>query len=243
MPILFLEEDLRFKNGIVGIHAPKTEENIKALKEVVDKFNTYREFFRFYIFATSGRTGVNYSFNSITKKNIDELPYSLPKDFRINYTENLMMQDVLNFYSKAKTTSKSNILNKLAELKHLKEYAKTFCFILNGIYENKTFKYRLGEIKQTHLYYIVSFHYGKTMPKNAGKLSIIQDDLDESLKVFIENDLGESYKLHRLLKYYKHENGDDIVYFIKAKQKRYWLNSIAIKDADGVLSDLIKAGY
>ena len=131
----------------------------------------------------------------------------------------------------------------LAELKHLKEYAKTFCFILNGIYENKTFKYRLGEIKQTHLYYIVSFHYGKTMPKNAGKLSIIQDDLDESLKVFIENDLGESYKLHRLLKYYKHENGDDIVYFIKAKQKRYWLNSIAIKDADGVLSDLIKAGY
>ncbi|MGB1206326.1 MAG: HsdM family class I SAM-dependent methyltransferase [Chitinophagales bacterium] len=241
LPILFLEEDLRFKNGIVGIHAPKTEENIKALKGIVEKFNTYRDFFRFYIFATSNRT-IRYDKYSILKKDIMNLPY-ITADFFINTTEKWIINDVLSFYSEANKKSSENKLNEPAELKHLKEYAKTFCFILNTIYKNKTFKYRLGEIQQTHLYYIVSFHYGKTMPKNTGKLSTIQDDLDESLKVFIENNLGESYKLHRLLKYYKHENGDDIVYFIKAKQKRYWLNSIAIKDADGVLSDLIKAGH
>ncbi len=39
------------------------------------------------------------------------------------------------------------------------------------------------------------------------------------------------------------KNNDDIVYLIKPKQVRYWLRSIALRDADEMMVDLFKAGY
>ncbi len=51
--------------------------------------------------------------------------------------------------------------------------------------------------------------------------------------------MGTSYRINRVVKIYD----DDYIYLLKPKELRYWLQSIALRDADETIVDLYKAGY
>ena len=55
----------------------------------------------------------------------------------------------------------------------------------------------------------------------------------------MESNHAQNIKLNRIIKLYEKNK----VYLIKPKALRYWLQSIALRDADEVFSDLLKAGY
>jgi len=49
----------------------------------------------------------------------------------------------------------------------------------------------------------------------------------------------ESVHYRRVLRLYQ----KDIVFLVKPKTLKYWLKSIALRDASDVINDLIKSGY
>lgn len=64
-------------------------------------------------------------------------------------------------------------------------------------------------------------------------------EIDEEIKSLVEAKYGESIYLIKVVKIYQKNK----VLLLKPKSLRFWLRSIALKDADEVFSDLIKAGY
>ena len=70
-----------------------------------------------------------------------------------------------------------------------------------------------------------------------------EDELDDIIKSLIYNNASNRGIIFtRVCRIYKHLNGYDCVFLIKPHAIRYWLNSIALRDADETFMGLKKAG-
>jgi hypothetical protein len=67
--------------------------------------------------------------------------------------------------------------------------------------------------------------------------------LDDSIQKLINNDTNRGAAYKRIVRLYDHVDGFDCVYFIKPNAFRYWLKSIALRDADETFSDLRAEDY
>ncbi len=242
LPIHFLDYDLRFKNGIIGIHAPETE--IEELKNIVTRFNKNKELYKFYLFCTSGRTGVNFSFSATQKSDIENLPYPKKEEnIFLSHYETIQKEDIFNFIKYSSQNTENSVLNQPADYtEHLVPFAEVFKSIINKVHAKGDLQIRLGNVIDTDTCYCMALHFGDSELTTTNNI-IKQDDLDESLKVLLVEELGRSYKNIRRIQYYTPVGNDDVVYLIKPKHLRYWLRSIAIRDADEMLYDLCNEGY
>ena len=114
--------------------------------------------------------------------------------------------------------------------------------MLNGMIWKNMEKYLIKcsipfTANQRNHFYITEFNYGSEK-KEIEKIEKT-NELAGSLKSLITNELGRNFHLQRIIRI----NERNKFSFIKPKSLRYWLRSIAIKDADEVFSGLIKAGY
>ena len=64
------------------------------------------------------------------------------------------------------------------------------------------------------------------------------DNIEKKLKYIIDNQTVDNLWVRRIVKVYE----KNIIFLYKPNQKRYWLKSIAIRDADETFVDLFKQG-
>lgn len=226
--ICVLRDDyLTFRNDTIGIHGSKKELIVleKNLKE-------NGKLYLFYITSTSGQTAVSRA-TTILKSDIDNLPYSDDgNELQISKTEDYFIDDVLNYMLDfCKGKKNSPLLNKVNNVQ-LEEYQNIFCDTINTIYDD----FKPFNILETDSYVICSFYY-KDKPKNP----IFQNTqlTDTKIDAIIKNKIGNSVYVTKIVRIYD----DNTIYFIKPKGYRFWLKSIAVRDADETFSDLVKMGY
>ncbi|MGB9498324.1 MAG: hypothetical protein ACKVE4_00940 [Dissulfuribacterales bacterium] len=65
------------------------------------------------------------------------------------------------------------------------------------------------------------------------------DELEADLYELIQNNTNTNSRIVRMLRVYE----KNTIYLIKPKQARYWLRSVAIRDADDTFADLVVQGY
>jgi len=68
--------------------------------------------------------------------------------------------------------------------------------------------------------------------------------LDDDIKALLQDgktNRGTVFK--RVVRFYQHVDGFDCVYFVKPNALRYWLKSIALRDADETFVDFKAGGY
>jgi hypothetical protein len=65
------------------------------------------------------------------------------------------------------------------------------------------------------------------------------DELENYLYELIQNNTSTNSRIVRMLRVYE----NNTIYLIKPKQTRYWLRSVAIRDADDTFADLVAQGY
>jgi len=245
IPMAYVEEYLCFSITYVGISAPKKEK--KDLYEIYERLfendktaNVYRAF----ILGNSSRVAISHD-TSILKEDIDNLPYPKNINFLIpSITETILIEDALNYYrhlSKGIVKKYDGaILHHPATPKDLKAFGKTYCNALNDIYAEDGKSWQAGEILQTPMFVCYQFGFGE----NGGLTSSQKLGTDEAILNLLEKTEGNSGVIHKkIIRTYQHENGYDCVYFIKPQTKRYWLKSIALRDADDTFMDLKNAGY
>ena len=134
--------------------------------------------------------------------------------------------------------SRKEILYKCSSVIQIKEFSKIFCKTLNSIYQKETKAFRLFKILDAGKYYAVHFEFGE----KEYKPTIEQhDNLEQYIQQIIPTEKNKSKSSHtqRILKVF----GKDRIILTKPKQIRYWLPSIALRDADEAFADYIKARY
>jgi hypothetical protein len=230
IPITFLNYDAVFSHEIIGIYAPPKD--VAELKAVYEQIKQNNLLYRFYIFATSSRISVGRK-TSILKRDIDNLPFS-EETIQLSTAEKLVVEDVLYYYS----NENQDLLSKMVSISSIKNFSSIFCKTLNSIYQTEERSFQLFKILDAGKYYALHFEYS---PEKIQPTEEKTNDLEQYIARIIPDrkEVWENIHIQRIMKVY----GQDCILLIKPKQLRYWLPSIALRDADDVFAEYIKTRY
>lgn len=218
---------LCFKNGLIGIHF--NDSDIKIANEIVNNFKKVNnKAYSIICVLTSGATLIRKE-TLIVKKDIDKLPYPQTEadkqSLQLSEVEQIWQEDVFNYYIHQGKASKNNPLNEIADNTMLKNYADTYTWLMNLNYnpvKEKSFK--TSKITKTQSYIAVEFHYCKENVKPT-----FEEKTEKEYQDYFEKQIGKVKKITRIVEYIDFANNK--IYYIKPVQKRYWLKSIADRDA------------
>lgn len=221
---------LAYRHRIIGIHAPRSQ--AKQLRDfyeyIVDNHNLYR----FHCVLHGSEFLVGWA-TSLRKQDIDILPVPENyKDLSLSFWENSLLKDALDYVADyVRLGQNSKLLGISADTKKMEEYSEIFIKMLGSVYDN------LHAAKPIFLNGLICqpFYFGK-----CPNLEWIAKQNEEELQKLIHDD--DSYpavRTIRVLRYYS----ENVLLLVKPDRLRYWIPSIAIRDADETLIDLYHQGY
>lgn len=236
IPTHFSNFHLCFKDKIIGIASPEVERG--ELIVFSDYFEKFQFIYRMSIAAKSNQYLVGRA-TAILKQDIMSLPYPEDKkELELSFSETIICEDVLKYYVELLSKGYKAKVNNTAEDKNINAFAKVFSTALNSIYEEPNKSFHLNNIQDLGQLYLCEFNYGENTEGIHVPIQI-NDKGDDYLKSLVESTINENINLTRIVKLYQ----KDKIYLLKPKALRYWLKSIALRDADGVFSDMRNAGY
>ncbi|MFM9951473.1 MAG: class I SAM-dependent DNA methyltransferase [Saprospiraceae bacterium] len=240
----FSDLDITFKEKIIGISAPKNQES--KILNVFQRLKKYNDLYRTFLFSSSPECLV-YMNTVVQAKDIYSLPFpkNLNEEINLSKSNKVIQNDVLNYYQEFIRRPESGkafapITTKKFQT-HLTRFGTLFCESLNTIYAKGDLRFRQAEtgyLHDTDFIYSIFWYDNKPemiIPKYGEETSELGV---EAFRELLTLDRGYVH-FQRILKIYK----KDFVCFIKPNQLRYWLDSIALRDADGVLADLVTHGH
>lgn len=223
IPIVYREDYLTFTNRIIGIHSSEQDKDI--LKEIIKVFNKNQKLYRFYIVATSGEFGVVRTPYTILTEDIYNLPYFHNK-LILSKSDEIVINDI-NYVIESFSRGENASINKIAKRTDLDDFSNIYCLSLNTIYKEDNKEYYLHTIYKSNSYFACEYQFSNKR--------------DETKYVELENDfsnlLNNWNSRNALIKRVVRIYDTDKIILIKPKQLRYWLKSIALRDADETLSE------
>lgn len=218
---------LTFKHDVFAIHAP--EKDLTELQQMELRLRGNRTL-KFALLIGSGRLAVNKS-SAILAADLLNLPYpESSSDLELNEWEELLRDDTLEYWLPYRRSGEKARVMRSAEDGDLKAFGTTYTDFLGSIYPG--LKADSPRKTTTHVCYPFFF---KKPPKLPDSLS---PELDEALRELTERHHRPSVRITRILVIYE----DDVIYLIKPKTLRYWLRSMAIRDADDTFAYLRSQG-
>lgn len=235
IPIYFSDTYLTYRNEVIGIHSSEEDKQLLLnLKEII--YNN--QLYRFYLITTSARAGVTKSTFPIYKQDIMNLPFPVDeKEIELTKFDKILIDDTLKYgleYLGKDTNVK--VLKTTSEKEQI-GFGKIFCEVLNSLFETESKKYLQKSIYQTESFICTVFEYGNQI--TFSRTLKTENEIENHIAQLVFNKLGTSYRINRVVKIYD----GDLIYLIKPKELRYWLQSIALRDADETIVDLYNAGY
>lgn len=236
------EDDLIFRREIIGIHAPEDQQ--RELVEIRKNIISNRKLYEMLLLSISGRAGVSRSTSTVLEKDILNLPYpERSNSLRLSLPEQIICDDILKYgIEQLSKGEKANINTKNVNRNNLMAFARVFCDSLNSVYKEKAKKFYPLDSIESVSFICCPFAYGNPdRPKKIPKEIRTQIETG-NLESLIDNKQGENVLYKRIIKQY-HTDHKDLVYLVKPKLLRYWLKSIALRDANEVFKDLVISGY
>ena len=222
-----IKDDLRTETSVFG--APKNDTTILELLH--QKIENEKLIFKFFIACTSERE--SYRPGTIEKRDIENLPFKEENlNNELSKIDKLLINDCNEYwYNFFGTGENSKILKKIKTENELNKFSEIFLEILNSVYE--TYKAAKPIINENNI--IFPFYWGddSRIPKESEKLN---DKLQQLLQMELPN---ASIKYIRIIRLYD----ENVIYLIKPNQVRYWLPSVAVRDADETFAYLVKQEY
>lgn len=221
---------ITFKHNIVGIHSPKKDSDklLQIERRIKDK-----NIFLFYLAGYSSQYLISKS-TAILKDDIDNLPYpENEKDITISDIENILIEDVLNYFLEYRHIHTNvAMVEKEPSGEQLELFAQYYLRILNSVYNT----YKASRPIETENHIIYPFYWG-TRPDTIDNIPNLEIHLNQLLQN--TNYPQANLRFIRVMRIYD----DNVIYLIKPKQLRYWLRSVAIRDADETFAYLVKQEY
>lgn len=229
----YLDEPVVFRNEIIGIHAPREEAD--QLKQIELYLRRNYNLLKMLLISFSSRAGISKSFSTLLMKDFMSLPY--PEDDSIlglSTNEEIIVQDVLQYgleLLKRGERAEASVVYPSTE--QLNAFSNVFCQNLNSIYQFNGNVFRPLEPIEHISFICCPFVYGSETEPSISPPAVL-NGLNTLLR-----DKRKSVSFQRVVRLYK----DEIIYLIKPKTLKYWLKSVALRDATDVMQDLVASGY
>ncbi|RII26926.1 MAG: hypothetical protein CXR30_16000 [Geobacter sp.] len=228
IPAAFSNDELVFSKQVIGVHAPKQDTD--QLLGLVERLNC-TDLYGVLAAVVSSRMLVGRA-SSLLKNDIMELPY--PNDMReidLNFWERALVEDIGNYLVEFRRDGENADVLINVDKTDLHDFGAMYCNILNPVYK----QFRPLQPISMGSFICYPFCYGDApqieLPDETQIVSFLDGLLHKqhSSRLFV----------NRILRLYDH----NVIFMIKPNQKRYWLRSIALRDADETLIDLLEQGY
>ncbi|MDM8550415.1 N-6 DNA methylase [Desulfobacterales bacterium HSG2] len=252
IPMAFSDEYLCFNSSFVGIHAPRSDrDELYRIYDRLHKNENTSKLYRVFILSTSSKVKV-YHETSIVKEDIDNLPYPDKTEYLIpSLTEEILINDILDYYihlgKSISEKGKGRKLHEKVSKKQLERFGKTFCDVINPMHAENGMSWQIGNVYQTPKKTFIVYQFVFGVQKQAIRFKVQEisvDDLDKNLNNILFNDKENRAALfNRVTRIYGSQDVYDYLILIKPTTTRYWLNSIAVRDADETVLDYYEAGY
>ncbi|MBK9757994.1 MAG: N-6 DNA methylase [Nannocystis sp.] len=218
---------LTYRHQILGICAPKAQ--LPRLERIKRWLDTEKRVLQAYALATS-RKALTQKATTLTAADITDLPFPDSGNLEISTNEQIVADDIVDFYSDfIRLGEDSPLLARNAE-DGLPGFCAVYTRQLNTIYTNlrPCAAYRWpGVVCQP-------FVFGDGAVDWRGV-----DELRARLRKLLEQRRHGGLTLHRISRVFD----GPFVFLLKPDRLRYWLRSIALRDADETLADLRAQGF
>jgi hypothetical protein len=229
LPIAFWNKHfLGFRAKIISIHAPKKD--VAQLRAIYDILTSRHDFYRLCV-AVHGVQSLVSRATAILKKDVDTLPFpESESDLDLTFWEEAIQNDVLDYFvNYVRKGQNSPLLRKAAQPSDLDAYCKLFKRMLSPAYD----KIKFLPSKRADGLIVAGFHFG-----DAPKPKELTGTIEETVRGLIYDRKG-SLRTVRVLRIYD----GNMILIIKPDRLRYWIRSVAIRDADDTIVDLVKQGF
>jgi hypothetical protein len=228
IPVSLLNEGVRFKHRILGIHAPS--EDLAELQRVHGMISDHR-LVRFLLLATSSEYLINKS-SAIRAADLLRLPFpDSQEDLTLSLIEEALIDDALDHVADFKRKGDKAAVRRPPNDEELALFGDYFCQVLGSVYTNL----RAAPPVRMEGGICYPFYFGDapSEPIDAGQAGALK--VANLLKVNVSPGL----RGQRILRFF-HGN---MLLLLKPAQLRYWLRSIAVRDADDIFVELQQQGY
>ncbi|TFD93768.1 hypothetical protein E2605_16595 [Dysgonomonas capnocytophagoides] len=239
LPIVYNTHDLAIPNGVLTIKG----DNLLKMQHFVSSFKKNRDFYIFLIKALSPKTFIQQGGGySVNRQDVLNLPIVYDregniKDFQeLSSIDNIIIKET-QLIAESLNKTNGEIFRPIRE-RNLNQFSSSFCQIMNLTYENKDYKFRPIREIFSDSYIWVTFEHTDQNP-------VVETEFtDENQTIFSEilsdNISNSALTINRIITDYRENNR---ISFIKPNKLKYWMRTIAYRDAENAKSDMFKNGY
>ena len=223
------EHYLTYRNEIVGLAAPT--QDMEELLRVEGWLTENATALQAFVAGISIRLFTQRA-TSIASADIMELPYPKERSLQLSENEQILAEDIVNFIREFIRKGSDSAIMRSDASKELAKYCEVFSAQVNTVYPREPVialePYQWpGLICQPF-----SFGRGRIDWTGAEQL---QDKLDSLLR----EERGANLTVTRIARIYDR----NFVFLLKPDRLRFWLRSVALRDADDVKADLRAQGF
>ncbi len=220
---------LTYTQRIVGFCGPG-KDKIK-LRKVSKWLEDFKIPLKAFLAATSPRVFTQKA-TALSKDDIVSLPFDISGQFRLTPHEKIIANDIVEFYCDLIRLGEKSVAMKDSGLSVLGPFNEIFSNRINGVYKKN--KLRVldhftwpGIICQPYI-------FGNGQVDWSGA-----DELKGKIDSLLQERRGSGLNITRIARLYD----GACIYVLKPNRLRYWLRSIALRDADETLADLAEQGF
>lgn len=220
---------LTYKHTIVGFSAATGDKT--KLKQVASWFKSQKRVLQ-AIIALSGTAALASKATAVLSSDILQLPLPENWDLDLSPHELILVADIVDYYRDLVRLGQDSRAMKEAGGFALPAFNDVFTSRINGVYKSNGLKaldpyVSPGVICQPYV-------FGK------GKVNWVGvDALKEKLDALLREKRGGGLHVTRIARIYD----GACIYLLKPNRLRYWLRSVALRDADETLADLAEQGF
>lgn len=220
---------LTYTQRIVGFCGPSKD--VAKLRAISQWLESFKIPLKAYLAATSPRIFTQKS-TALSKADIVSLPLDITGEFQLTQHESVIADDIVDYYCDFIRLGEKSIAMKKVSSSALKAFDDIFCARINTIYKKNKLQALQeytwpGVICQPYI-----FGMGKVDWSSA-------DELKGKLDALLREKRDGGLNVTRIARLYD----GACIYLLKPDRLRYWLRSIAIRDADETLADLAEQGF
>lgn len=220
---------LTYKSEVVGFAAPK--EHIEKLKKIDAWLSKEASALKAFAAAISARLFTRKA-TALSCADILALPYPETESLDLSENERLIVKDIVDYQRDLIRLGEDSDAMKLSGYGAVSEFAKAFTTQINAVYK----KPALRALKAQH------WPGALCVPFAFGESDIDWTDaasLQNRLDGLLHEKHGTTLRVTRIARIYD----NNFIFLLKPERLRYWLPSVALRDADETLTDLRMQGF
>ena len=220
---------LTYTQRIVGFCGPK--EDLGKLRAISQWLDTHRSALKAFLAATSPRIFTQKS-SALSNDDVVSLPFDDTGKFRLTPHEQILVDDIVDYYRDFVRLGEDSAAMRQAGAPALDNFNDVYTTRLNGVYKRN----KLHALEPQAWPGIVCqpYVFGKGKVDWTGA-----DELRGKLDVLLREKREGGLGVTRIARLYD----GPCIYLLKPDRLRYWLRSIALRDADETLADLAEQGF